>query len=61
MKVIDREVFCPLVSIIPFENLDDAVAAANATPYGLSAGLFTSNVVRGLNAVERKCASAACT
>ncbi len=53
MKVIDREVFCPLVSIIPFENLDEAVAAANATPYGLSAGLFTSNVVRGLNAVKK--------
>ena len=54
MRVIDHEVFGPLVSIIPFDDLDEAVTAANATPFGLAAGLFTSIVVPGLNPVKMR-------
>ncbi len=53
MKVIDREVFAPLLSLRPFNDLDEAVTAANATPYGLAAGIFTSNITRGLNAARK--------
>ena len=53
MKVVDREVFCPLLSILPFEHLDEAINGANATPYGLSCGLFTRDLTRGLNAARR--------
>ncbi|MGH9262586.1 MAG: aldehyde dehydrogenase family protein, partial [Acidimicrobiales bacterium] len=44
MKVNCEEVFAPLVTVTPYDGLDDAVAAANASPYGLQAGVFTSSV-----------------
>ncbi len=44
MKVNCEEVFAPLVTVTPYRALEDAIAAANASPYGLQAGVFTSNV-----------------
>lgn len=44
MKVICEEIFAPVISIVPFDGLDDAIARANASPFGLSVGLFTSNL-----------------
>jgi len=44
MKVNCEEVFAPLVTVTPYSNLDDAIAAANASPYGLQAGVFTTNL-----------------
>src|SRR5882672_1497731 len=44
MKVNCEEVFAPLVTITPYRTLDDAIAAANASPYGLQAGVFTTNL-----------------
>jgi acyl-CoA reductase-like NAD-dependent aldehyde dehydrogenase len=42
--VLTEEVFGPVVSIIPFDDLDDAIAAANDTEYALQAGVFTRSV-----------------
>ena len=39
-----EEIFAPVVSIVEFDGIDEAVARANATPFGLSVGLFTSNL-----------------
>jgi acyl-CoA reductase-like NAD-dependent aldehyde dehydrogenase len=44
MKVNCEEVFAPLVTVSPYARLDDAVAQVNASPYGLQAGVFTTNV-----------------
>lgn len=44
MRVVCEEIFAPVVCIIEFDSLDDAVARANASPFGLAAGLFTSNL-----------------
>jgi len=44
MKVNCEEVFAPLVTVTPYRTLDDAIAAANASPYGLQAGVFTTNL-----------------
>ena len=44
MKVNCEEVFAPLVTITPYRSLDDAIAWANASPYGLQAGVFTTNL-----------------
>ena len=41
-----EEIFGPLVTITPFDNEDEAIAMANATPYGLSATLWTENLKR---------------
>jgi aldehyde dehydrogenase (NAD+) len=44
MDVARREVFGPVQSIIAFDTLEQAVALANDTEYGLSAGIFTRDV-----------------
>jgi len=44
MKVNCEEVFAPLVTVTPYRSLDDAIAWANASPYGLQAGVFTTNL-----------------
>lgn len=44
MKVNCEEVFAPLVTVTPYKDLDDATAWANASPYGLQAGVFTTNL-----------------
>jgi succinate-semialdehyde dehydrogenase/glutarate-semialdehyde dehydrogenase len=52
MKVVCEEIFAPVVSITEFDAMDEAVARANATPFGLSVGLFTSNVHTALRAAR---------
>jgi glyceraldehyde-3-phosphate dehydrogenase (NADP+) len=44
MKVNCEEVFAPLVTVTPYRSLDDAIRWANASPYGLQAGVFTTNL-----------------
>jgi glyceraldehyde-3-phosphate dehydrogenase (NADP+) len=44
MKVNCEEVFAPLVTVTPYRSLADAIAWANASPYGLQAGVFTTNL-----------------
>jgi glyceraldehyde-3-phosphate dehydrogenase (NADP+) len=44
MKVNSEEVFAPLVTVTPYRDVSDAIAWANASPYGLQAGVFTTNV-----------------
>jgi aminomuconate-semialdehyde/2-hydroxymuconate-6-semialdehyde dehydrogenase len=39
-----EEIFGPVVTIAPFENVDDAVRVANCTEYGLAATIWTSNL-----------------
>jgi acyl-CoA reductase-like NAD-dependent aldehyde dehydrogenase len=50
MKVSCLEVFGPLCTLTPYETLDEAIGLANATDYGLQAGIFTSNVHTALRA-----------
>ena len=44
MKVNCEEVFAPLVTVTPYRDVSDAIAWANASPYGLQAGVFTTNL-----------------
>src|SRR5437762_3684527 len=44
MKVNSEEVFAPLVTVTPYTALDEAIKSANASPYGLQAGVFTTNL-----------------
>ncbi len=52
MKVVCQEVFAPLVSIIPFETFDQALAMVNDSRYGLNAGVFTRDLAEAFRAVE---------
>jgi acyl-CoA reductase-like NAD-dependent aldehyde dehydrogenase len=49
LDVSCREVFGPVVTVNAVDSLDEALALANGTPYGLQAGIFT----RDLNAAFR--------
>jgi aminomuconate-semialdehyde/2-hydroxymuconate-6-semialdehyde dehydrogenase len=42
--VIQQEIFGPCCHIAPFDTEEEAIALANATPYGLAATVWTSNV-----------------
>jgi len=44
MKVGCQEVFGPVVCILPFDSLDEAIARVNATPFGLACGIFTNRL-----------------
>jgi len=52
-RVLVEEVFGPVISILPFQNLDEAVAAANSTEYGLQAGIFTRSVDLAMEVADR--------
>jgi len=41
-----EEIFGPVVTLQPFDDEDEAVALANATPYGLASSLWTSDLRR---------------
>ena len=44
MRISCDEIFGPAVGVTRVENIDDAIALANATNYGLSAAIFTQNI-----------------
>ncbi|MBO9663071.1 aldehyde dehydrogenase [Dokdonella sp.] len=48
-----EEIFGPVVSLIPFDGEDDAIALANGTDYGLAASLWTSNLDRAHRVAAR--------
>ncbi len=43
MRIAREEILGPVLSVIPFNSDDDAVAIANGTDYGLAAGLSTAD------------------
>ncbi|MCU1349763.1 MAG: aldehyde dehydrogenase, partial [Acidobacteria bacterium] len=45
-RVLQEEIFGPVVTITPFDNEDEAIAFANSTKYGLSATLWTRDLQR---------------
>ena len=46
-RIFQEEIFGPVVAVAPFDNEAEAIELANATPFGLAAYLWTSNLQRG--------------
>ena len=44
MKVVREEIFGPVVTVMPFKDVDDLVAQANNTPFGLAAAVWTRDI-----------------
>ncbi len=52
-RMVMCESFGPLAPILAVRDLDDAIAVANSTDYGLSAGVVTTNLQHALKAVKQ--------
>lgn len=44
MRIAQEEIFGPVLSVIAFDTAEEAIAIANDTPYGLAAGIWTSDI-----------------
>ena len=46
MAIVREEIFGPVMTVLVFDNEDEVIARANATDFGLSAGVFTNDLTR---------------
>ncbi|WP_342627256.1 betaine-aldehyde dehydrogenase [Nguyenibacter vanlangensis] len=53
MTIVREEIFGPVMTVLDFTDEDEAVARANATPFGLAAGVFTRDLARAHRVVAR--------
>jgi phenylacetaldehyde dehydrogenase len=52
-RVYDEEIFGPVVTTIPFKDVDAVVPAANETIYGLAAGIWTNDLTKAHRLIPR--------
>ena len=60
MRMMREETFGPVVPFVAFDDLDDAIAQANDTPYGLVSYLFTRDYATTVQVSERLEAGTVC-
>ncbi|MDE2348413.1 MAG: betaine-aldehyde dehydrogenase [Gammaproteobacteria bacterium] len=53
MAIVREEIFGPVMSILDFEDEEDVIARANATEFGLAAGVFTNDLTRAHRVIAR--------
>jgi aldehyde dehydrogenase (NAD+) len=53
MRIAQEEVFGPVLAVLRFKDLDEAVAIANDVNYGLAAGVWTENLRRAVRMADR--------
>ncbi|MEQ8898089.1 MAG: betaine-aldehyde dehydrogenase [Roseovarius sp.] len=53
MTIAREEIFGPVMSVLSFEGEDEVVARANATEFGLSAGVYTADLTRAHRVIGR--------
>ena len=51
--ILDEEIFGPVAAIVPFDTEEEAITAANNTPYGLVAYVFTEDMRKAMRVSER--------
>jgi succinate-semialdehyde dehydrogenase / glutarate-semialdehyde dehydrogenase len=52
-QILGQEIFGPVAVLVPFETVDEAIALANDTEYGLVAYVYTGDLKTGLRVSER--------
>lgn len=52
MSIAREEIFGPVLSVIPYETIDEAVRIANSTEFGLSSGIWTQDIDEALTAAR---------
>jgi betaine-aldehyde dehydrogenase len=53
MRVVREEIFGPVVSVLRYENLEEAIAIANDSAYGLHGGVYTADPEQGVALARR--------
>jgi len=53
MSIVREEIFGPVMSVLEFDDEQEVIARANATPFGLAAGVFTNDLTRGHRVIAR--------
>ena len=53
MTIAKEKIFGPVVSVMPYENEEDAIRIANNSTYGLSGAVFTKDPEKGLALAKR--------
>lgn len=53
MTIVREEIFGPVMSILVYDNEDEAIRRANATDYGLAAGLVTRDLARAHRVIHK--------
>ena len=53
LRIVDTELFGPVLSVLRFKTEDEVVVLANDTKHGLAAGVFTRNGARALRVTKR--------
>ena len=51
--ILEHEIFGPIAPLVKFDSEDEAIAMANATPFGLAAYVFTADLSRALRVSEK--------
>jgi gamma-glutamyl-gamma-aminobutyraldehyde dehydrogenase/4-guanidinobutyraldehyde dehydrogenase/NAD-dependent aldehyde dehydrogenase len=49
MRIAREEIFGPVLSVLTFTDIDDAIRQANSTPYGLQAAVWTRDMSKAIN------------
>lgn len=52
MSIATDEIFGPVLSVLPFDTLEEAISIANSTPFGLSAGIWSNDINEALTAAR---------
>ncbi len=51
-RVFKEEIFGPVLTVTPFDDIDEAIRLANATEYGLAAGAWTRSTERAMRCIQ---------
>jgi len=52
MRIVQEEIFGPVVSVMPIESFEQGIEVANGVPYGLSASIYTRDVNKAFAATR---------
>jgi succinate-semialdehyde dehydrogenase/glutarate-semialdehyde dehydrogenase len=52
-EILKTEVFGPVAAVMPFDDVDEAIAQANATEYGLASYVYSNDLKKALQLAER--------
>lgn len=53
MKIAREEIFGPVMQLLKFDTIEEAIERANATSFGLAAGVCSQNIARAMGIARR--------